>query len=195
MGFSSIRPKMPRRMLDLQFRPGALLRARPLFTAHQSKTEAIIAMEDKYGSRNYAPIPVVLSKGRGKYVQSAKLQPRIPYTSEAPYRLLRAGVHVWDVEGHEYVDFLSGYSAVNQGHCHPRLVEVMQRQCAQLTLVSRAFHSDQFAAYAQYICTLLGYDRVLPMNTGVETGETALKLARRWAYDVKKVPKDQAIMV
>lgn len=106
-----------------------------------------------------------------------------------------AGVHVWDLEGKEYIDFLSGYSAVNQGHCHPRLVKVMQQQAETLTLVSRAFHSDKFGPYAKYICELLGYDRVLPMNTGVETGETALKLARRWAYEVKRVTPDQALMI
>ena len=102
---------------------------------------------------------------------------------------------VWDVEGREYQDWLAGYSAVNQGHCHPRIVRALQSQAERLTLVSRAFHSDQFAPYAELLTRTIGFERVLPMNTGAETGETALKLARRWAYDVKGVPADQALMI
>jgi ornithine--oxo-acid transaminase len=104
-------------------------------------------------------------------------------------------VHVWDVDGRQYVDFLSAYSAVNQGHCHPRLVRAMAEQASRLTLSSRAFCSDQLGPYAEYITRLFGYDRVLPMNTGVEGAETALKLARRWGYDVKGVPPGQAVVI
>jgi ornithine--oxo-acid transaminase len=128
-----------------------------------------IAGDDLYGSHNYHPLPVVLCRGKG--------------------------VNVFDVEGRRYLDFLAGYSAVNQGHCHERLVKVMQQQCEQLTLVSRAFHSNQFAPYAELMTKTFGYDRVLPMNTGVETGETALKLCRRWAYDVKGVKNNEALMI
>jgi len=105
------------------------------------------------------------------------------------------GVHVWDVEGKQYLDFLSSYSAVNQGHCHPRIIKVMQEQAAVLTLTSRAFHNNLLGVYAEYITSLLGYDKILPMNTGVEGGETAFKLARRWGYDVKGIEKDKAIIV
>jgi len=135
----------------------------------ESATESIIRADEYYGSHNYHPLPVVLSRGKG--------------------------VNVFDVEGNRYFDFLAGYSAVNQGHCHERLVKVMQRQCEQLTLVSRAFHSDQFAPYAELMTKTFGYDRILPMNTGVETGETALKLSRRWAYDVKGVKNNDALMI
>ena len=118
---------------------------------------------------DYHPLPVVLSRG--------------------------AGVHVWDVENKKYLDFLSAYSAVNQGHTHPRIIQAMTDQAANLTLTSRAFYNDQFGDYADYITNLLGYDKVLPMNTGVETGETAIKLARKWAYMVKGVPKNQAKVI
>jgi ornithine--oxo-acid transaminase len=106
-----------------------------------------------------------------------------------------AGVEAWDVDGNRYFDFLSAYSAVNQGHCHPRLVKVMTEQASKLTLTSRAFYNDQLGPYEKYITELLGYDRVLPMNTGVEGGETAFKLARRWGYDKKKVPQNQAVVL
>lgn len=132
-------------------------------------SQQIMELEEKYGAHNYHPLPVVLSKGKG--------------------------VHVWDVEGNRYLDFLSSYSAVNQGHCHPRIVKVMQQQAEILTLTSRAFHSNLLGIYAEYITTLLGYDKVLPMNTGVEGGETAFKLARRWGYDVKGIEKDKAVIV
>ncbi|MGB0524804.1 MAG: ornithine--oxo-acid transaminase [Flammeovirgaceae bacterium] len=125
-----------------------------------------IALEDKYNAHNYHPLPVVLKKG--------------------------LGVKVWDVEGKEYYDFLSAYSAVNQGHCHPRILEALNEQASQLTLTSRAFHNDVLGEYAKYITEYFGYDRVLPMNTGVEGGETAIKLCRKWAYEVKGVERYKA---
>jgi ornithine--oxo-acid transaminase len=132
-------------------------------------SQQIIELEEKYSAHNYHPLPVVLAKGKG--------------------------VHVWDVEGKRYLDFLSSYSAVNQGHCHPKIVKAMQEQAEVLTLTSRAFHSNLLGIYAEYITTLLGFDRVLPMNTGVEACETAFKLARRWGYDVKGIEKDKAVIV
>jgi ornithine--oxo-acid transaminase len=122
-------------------------------------TQSYIDREDRYGAHNYHPLPVVLSKGEG--------------------------VFLWDVEGKRYLDFLSAYSAVNQGHCHPRILEAMFQQAGQLTLTSRAFHNDQLGEYEEYITKLFGYDKVLPINTGVEAVETALKLCRKWAYEVK----------
>ena len=132
-------------------------------------SQQIIALEEKYGAHNYHPLPVVLSKGKG--------------------------VHVWDVEGKQYLDFLSSYSAVNQGHCHPRIVKAMQEQAEVLTLTSRAFHSNLLGVYMEYITNLLEYDKVLPMNTGVEACETAFKLARRWGYDVKGIEDNKAVIV
>jgi ornithine--oxo-acid transaminase len=126
-------------------------------------------LEDKYGAHNYHPIPVVLDRGEG--------------------------VYVWDLEGKRYFDFLSAYSAVNQGHCHPRIIAALSEQAQKLTLTSRAFYNSRLGSYEKFITSFFGYDRVLPMNTGVEGGETALKLARRWAYDVKKVPANEAKMV
>jgi ornithine--oxo-acid transaminase len=126
-------------------------------------------LEDKYGAHNYHPIPVVLDRGEG--------------------------VYVWDLEGKRYFDFLSAYSAVNQGHCHPRIITALTEQAQKLTLTSRAFYNSRLGSYEKFITSFFGYDRVLPMNTGVEGGETALKLARRWAYDVKKVPANEAKMV
>ncbi|KAI3426946.1 hypothetical protein D9Q98_006890 [Chlorella vulgaris] len=125
-----------------------------------------IDKEEKYGAHNYHPLPVVLNRGEG--------------------------IFMWDVDGKKYFDFLSGYSAVNQGHCHPKIIEAMVEQAKKLTLTSRAFFNDTLGEYEEYITQLLGYDKVLPMNTGVEGGETAIKLARRWGYDVKGVPKNQA---
>lgn len=133
-----------------------------------SSAEAI-TLEDRYGAHNYHPLPVVLTRGEGAYV--------------------------WDVEGRRYLDFLAAYSAVNQGHCHPRLVEVMREQAGRLTLTSRAFHNDLLGKYEAFICDFFGYERVLPMNTGVEAGETAIKLARKWAYEVKGVPDGRARIV
>lgn len=131
-----------------------------------SATMRYIALEDKYGAHNYHPLPVVLSRG--------------------------SGVKLYDVEGHEYYDFLSAYSAVNQGHCHPKIVNALIQQAQTLTLTSRAFHNDVLGEYAEFITHYFGYDRVLPMNSGVEGGETAIKLARRWGYDIKEIPEGAA---
>jgi ornithine--oxo-acid transaminase len=125
--------------------------------------------EETYGAHNYHPIPVVLTRGEG--------------------------VHVWDVEDKRYLDFLAAYSAVNQGHCHPRIVGAMKDQAERLTLTSRAFYTDMLGEYEEFITGFFGYDRVLPMNSGVEGAETAVKLARRWAYDVKGVPENEARVV
>lgn len=133
------------------------------------KTEKLIALESAKAAHNYHPVPVVLSRGKN--------------------------VHVYDVDGNEYLDFLSAYSAVNQGHCHPRIISALTEQANTLTLTARAFHNDQFPLYADYITNLLGYDKVLPMNTGVEASETSVKLARKWAYQVKGVPHNQAKVV
>jgi len=133
------------------------------------RTSIAIELELAKSAHNYHPLPVVLNKGKG--------------------------TNVWDIDGKKYLDFLSAYSAVNQGHCHPRIVAALQEQAAVLTLTSRAFHNDQFGPYADYITGLLGYDKVLPMNTGVEAGETAIKLARKWAYMVKGVPNNKAKVV
>lgn len=132
----------------------------------KKSSEYYISLEDTYGAHNYHPIPVVLEKGKG--------------------------VYVWDVEGKKYLDFLSAYSAVNQGHCHPRIIEALISQAQKLTLTSRAFHNNLLGEYEKYITNYFGFDKVLPMNTGVEGGETAIKLARRWAYDIKKVPSNEA---
>ncbi|KAG1945359.1 ornithine aminotransferase, mitochondrial [Pimephales promelas] len=131
--------------------------------------EELFAREDRYGAHNYHPLPVALERGEG--------------------------VHLWDVEGRRYFDFLSAYSAVNQGHCHPKIISALTAQASRLTLTSRAFYNDQLGAYEQYITGLFGYDKVLPMNTGVEGGETACKLARKWAYSVKGVPKNEAKII
>ena len=136
---------------------------------HPISTSEAIELEDRFGTHNYHPLPVVLKKGRGS--------------------------RVWDVAGLEYLDFLSAYSAVNQGHAHPRIVGALTEQASELSLCSRAFHHNLLGQYAQYMTQLLGYDRLLPMNTGVEAAESAVKLARRWAYDVKGVAENQAGMV
>ncbi len=134
-----------------------------------ANTQQYIDLEEKYGAHNYHPLPVVLNKGEG--------------------------VFVWDVDGKRYYDFLSGYSAVNQGHCHPKIVAALIEQAKQLTLTSRAFHSNLLGEYEKYITAYFGYDKVLPMNTGVEAVETALKLSRKWGYEVKKVEADKAVIV
>lgn len=134
-----------------------------------ANTQQYIGLEEKHGAHNYHPLPVVLSKGEG--------------------------VYVWDVDGKRYYDFLSGYSAVNQGHCHPKIVAALIEQAQQLTLTSRAFHSNLLGQYEKYITEYFGYDKVLPMNTGVEAVETALKLSRKWGYEVKKVEEDKAVIV
>lgn len=128
-----------------------------------------ITLEDQYGAHNYHPLPVVLSKGKG--------------------------AQVWDVEGKSYFDFLSAYSAVNQGHLHPRIISALTTQLQRITLTSRAFYNDQLGPYEQFITSCFVYDRVLPMNTGVEAAETAIKLARRWAYDIKGVSPQEARIV
>ncbi len=132
-------------------------------------SQDLIQMEDKYGAHNYHPLPVVLAKGEG--------------------------VHVWDVEGKQYFDFLSAYSAVNQGHCHPRIIDALIKQAKELTLTSRAFHSDLLGQYEKYVTEYFYYDKVLPMNTGVEAVETALKLCRKWAYEKKGVPTNEAKII
>ena len=131
-----------------------------------SKANYHIDLEDQYGAHNYHPLPVVIARGKG--------------------------VHVWDVDGKQYLDFLSAYSAVNQGHCHPKIIQALNQQSEVLTLTSRAFYNNILGEYEEYITKLFGYDRVLPMNTGVEGGETAIKLARKWGYEVKGIPQNQA---
>src|SRR5450432_4232409 len=122
-------------------------------------TQHFLELENKYGAHNYHPLPVILNRGEG--------------------------VFVWDVDGKRYYDFLSGYSAVNEGHCHPKIVQAFIEQAQKLTLTSRAFPNDMLGEYAQYITAYFGYDKVLTMNTGVEAVETAMKLCRKWAYEVK----------
>ena len=129
----------------------------------------LINLEYKYGAHNYHPLPVVLEKGEG--------------------------VYLWDVEGKKYFDFLSAYSAVNQGHCHPKIISALIDQSKKLTLTSRAFHNNVLGQYEKFITDFFDYDKVLPMNTGVEGGETAIKLARKWGYEVKKIPTDSAKII
>lgn len=139
-------------------------------TSHISaNTQHYLELEERYGAHNYHPLPVVISRGEG--------------------------VFVWDVDGRQYFDFLSAYSAVNQGHCHPRIIAALMDQAQKLTLTSRAFHAQLLGEYEQYITRYFGYDKVLPMNSGVEAVETALKLARKWAYEVKGVPANQAKVI
>ena len=133
------------------------------------KTNYYIELENKYGAHNYHPLPVVLKRGEG--------------------------IYVWDVNEKKYFDFLSAYSAVNQGHCHPKIIKALVDQSKKLTLTSRAFHNNILGDYEKFISEFFNYDRVLPMNTGVEGGETAVKLARKWAYEVKKVPQNQAKII
>jgi len=132
-------------------------------------TPVQIALEEKYGAHNYHPLPVVLSRG--------------------------SGIYVWDTEGKKYLDFLSGYSALNQGHCHPTIIEALTKQAQQLTLTSRAFYNDRLGPYEKFLCSYFGYDKLLPMNTGVEAVETAIKLCRKWAYQHKNIPENQALVV
>ena len=132
-------------------------------------SQKFLDREEKYSAHNYHPLPVMLTRGQG--------------------------VHVWDVDDKRYYDFLSGYSAVNQGHCHPKIIAAFVEQAQKLTLTSRAFHSDLLGEYAEYITGYFGYDKVLPMNTGVEAVETALKLARRWGYEVKGVADNKAKII
>jgi ornithine--oxo-acid transaminase len=134
-----------------------------------ARTQYYLEREEQYGAHNYHPLPVVLNRGKG--------------------------VFVWDVDDRRYYDFLSGYSAINHGHCHPRIMESFMEQAQRLTLTSRAFHNDVLGEYAEYITRFFGYDKVLPMNTGVEAVETGLKLARRWGYQVKGVPTNKAKII
>lgn len=132
-------------------------------------SEDLIKIEDKYGAHNYHPLPVVLAKGEG--------------------------VNLWDVEGKHYYDFLSAYSAVNQGHCHPKIVGAMNEQAQTLTLTSRAFHNDVLGKYEKYVTEYFGFDKVLPMNTGAEAVETAIKLCRKWAYEKKEINENDAKII
>lgn len=132
-------------------------------------SQDLISLEAQYGAHNYHPIPVVLSKGEG--------------------------VHLWDVEGKKYYDFLSAYSAVNQGHCHPKIIQALKEQAEKLTLTSRAFHNDILGVYEQFMSNYFGYDKILPVNSGVEACETAVKLCRKWAYEVKGIPSNQAKII
>ncbi len=134
-----------------------------------SRSQELIEMELKYGAHNYHPLPVVLKKGEG--------------------------VYVWDCEDKKYFDFLSAYSAVNQGHCHPKIIDALNKQASTLTLTSRAFHNDILGEYEKFMTDLFGYDKVLPMNTGVEGGETANKLARKWGYLKKGIPENKARII
>jgi len=138
-------------------------------TTEKYTSQYFVEKEEHFGAHNYHPLPVVLNKGEG--------------------------VFVWDVEGKRYYDFLSAYSAVNQGHCHPKILKAMLEQASKLTLTSRAFFNDRLGVYEEFITKFFGYDKVLPMNSGAEADETALKLCRRWAYDVKGIAKDQAKIV
>lgn len=134
-----------------------------------SPAQQLIGLEEKYGAHNYHPIPVVLDRGEG--------------------------VFVWDVDGKRYYDFLAAYSAVNQGHCHPKIISALIEQAQQMTLTSRAFYNSRLGEYEKFITSYFGYDKVLPMNTGVEAVETAVKLSRRWGYAVKGIPDNEAKIV
>lgn len=135
----------------------------------QTASERAIELENKYGAHNYHPLPVVLNRGEG--------------------------VYVWDVEGKKYYDFLSAYSAVNQGHCHPEIVGAMDKQARTLTLTSRAFHNDMLGKYEKFACEFFNFDKLLPMNTGAEAVETALKICRKWAYEKKGIDENEAEII
>jgi ornithine--oxo-acid transaminase len=141
----------------------------PVTKTATSLTQHFLEKEELYGAHNYHPLPVVLTRGKG--------------------------VFVWDVDDRKYYDFLSGYSAINHGHCHPRIIETFVEQAQKLTLTSRAFHNDVLGEYSEFITRFFGYDKVLPMNTGVEAVETGLKLARRWGYEVKGVAANKAKII
>ncbi len=140
-----------------------------MVTQEKLSSEELMQLEDRYGAHNYHPLPVVLSKGEG--------------------------VYVWDVEGKKYFDFLSAYSAVNQGHCHPRIVKALTDQAQTLTLTSRAFYNDTLGVYEKFVAEYFGFDKVLPMNTGAEAVETAIKIARKWGYEKKGVAENQAQII
>ena len=139
------------------------------FMLEKITSQQAIALEDKYGAHNYHPLPVVLEKGEG--------------------------VFLWDVEGKRYFDFLSAYSAVNQGHCHPKIIKALTEQAKKLTLTSRAFYNDKLGIAEKYVTETFGYDKALFMNSGAEANETAIKLARRWGYDVKGIENDKAVII
>src|SRR5207342_2371469 len=132
-------------------------------TANTQNTSSFLELENRFSAHNYHPLPVVLSKGEG--------------------------VYVWDVDGKKYYDFLSGYSALNQGHCHPKIIAAFIEQAQKLTLTSRAFYNNMLGEFSEFITSYFGYEKVLPMNSGAEAVETALKLARKWAYNVKGIPE------
>jgi ornithine--oxo-acid transaminase len=136
---------------------------------HAATTEAAIAAEQEYAAHNYHPLPVVFARA--------------------------SGTSVWDPEGRHYLDFLSAYSAVNQGHCHPELVKALVEQASKLTLSSRAFYNDVFPKFAEFVTKFFGFDMVMPMNTGAEAVETAIKIARKWGYKVKGIPENQALVL
>ncbi|HET6243558.1 MAG TPA: ornithine--oxo-acid transaminase [Bacteroidia bacterium] len=136
---------------------------------HNISSKEAIELEEKHGAHNYHPLPVVLERGEG--------------------------VFLWDVDGKRYFDFLSAYSAVNQGHCHPKIISALKEQADKLTLTSRAFHNDVLGQYEKYVTELFGFDKVLPMNTGAEAVETAIKICRRWSYEKKGIPENQAIIL
>ncbi len=140
-----------------------------VMTDNKTRAEQLIELEEKYGAHNYHPLPVVLERGEG--------------------------VYVWDVEGKRYFDFLSAYSAVNQGHCHPKITKALTEQAQKLALTSRAFHSSSLGEYEKFITRYFGYDKVLPMNSGAEGVETALKLARKWGYEKKGIPANEAKII
>src|SRR5436190_17941420 len=139
------------------------------FHCHASSTEAAIAAEREYAAHNYHPIPIVFARA--------------------------SGTSVWDPEGRHYLDFLSAYSAVNQGHCHPELVKALKDQAATLTISSRAFYNDVFPKFAEFVTNFFGFEMVLPMNTGAEAVETSMKIARKWGYKVKDIPPNEAIIL
>jgi ornithine--oxo-acid transaminase len=145
------------------------VRAHSSATGFSPKAQRLFELEDKYGAHNYHPLPVVLERAKG--------------------------VHVWDVDGKRYYDFLSAYSAVNQGHCHPKILAALHEQAEKMTLSSRAFYNDALGEFAKFVCDYFGYERILPMNTGAEAWETGVKLSRRWGYDVKKVEHDRAVIL
>jgi ornithine--oxo-acid transaminase len=136
---------------------------------HASSTEEAIQLEHKFAAHNYHPLPIVFARA--------------------------SGTSVWDPEGRHYLDFLSAYSAVNQGHCHPELVKVLTEQASTLTLSSRAFYNDVFPRFAEFVTKFFDFEMVLPMNTGAEAVETAIKIARKWGYKVKKIPQNEAIVL
>src|SRR5919112_5626365 len=140
-----------------------------MLTTHITTSQQAIDLEEKYGAHNYHPLPVVLTRGEG--------------------------VYLWDIEGKRYYDFLSAYSAVNQGHCHPRIINALVEQAKELTLTSRAFYNDKLGLAEKYVCETFGYQKALFMNSGAEANETAIKLARKWGYLKKGISENNAVIV